>query len=130
VAKPGLDGHDRGAHLIARLLRDSGMEVIYGGLRQTPPMIVSTAVAEDVDIIGLSILTGGHLGLTRKVLEQLAMNNAADIPVVVGGVIPDEDIPTLQDIGAAAVFPNTTPHDHIPTQIRAIVEQRRADRDS
>jgi methylmalonyl-CoA mutase C-terminal domain/subunit len=108
MAKPGLDGHDRGAKVVARLLRDAGHEVIYTGIRQRPDEIAAAAVAEDVAIVGLSILSGAHLGLTRKVIAALESRGAPDIPVVVGGTIPASDIPTLLDAGAAAVFPTGT----------------------
>lgn len=121
VAKPGLDGHDRGAHLIARTLRDAGMEVIYGGIRQTPAMIAATAVDEDVQLVGLSILAGGHMGLTKRVLAALEEAGAGDIPVVVGGVIPDEDIPVLKEMGVAAVFPSSTMLADIVEQVRALL---------
>jgi len=104
VAKPGLDGHDRGAKVIARALRDAGMEVIYSGLRQTPEMIVSAALQEDVDAIGMSCLSGAHMHLFTRVMELLREKNAGDILVVGGGIIPDEDIPKLKEAGLAAVF--------------------------
>jgi methylmalonyl-CoA mutase C-terminal domain/subunit len=104
VAKPGLDGHDRGAKIIARALRDAGMEVIYTGLHQTPEMIVSAAVQEDVDAIGLSIMSGAHMTLFPAVLDLLRQNNAADIRVFGGGIIPDDDIPRLKEQGVAALF--------------------------
>ncbi len=109
VAKPGLDGHERGAHVIAYGLRDAGFEVIYTGLRQTPEQIVHTAIQEDVDVVGLSILSGAHLTLAGKVLEGLAAKNAGDIMVIVGGVIPDEDIASLKSIGVREVFTAGTP---------------------
>jgi methylmalonyl-CoA mutase C-terminal domain/subunit len=108
VAKPGLDGHDRGARLISRVLRDAGMEVIYGGLRCTPQMIAAIAVQEDVEIVGLSILTGGHLGLVNRTIAALAAADCAAI-VVVGGVIPHDDIEALHAMGVSAVFPSSTP---------------------
>jgi methylmalonyl-CoA mutase C-terminal domain/subunit len=104
VAKPGLDGHDRGAKVIARALRDAGMEVIYSGLRQTPEMIVSAALQEDVDAIGMSCLSGAHMHLFTRVMELLREKNATDILVMGGGIIPDEDIPKLKEAGLAAVF--------------------------
>lgn len=125
VAKPGLDGHDRGAHLIARVLRDAGMEVIYGGLRQTPEMIVATALAEDVQVIGLSILAGGHLGLAAKVVAQLHEAGIDDIAVVVGGVIPNEDIPSLEKMGIAAVFPSSTPLREIVERVQELADRPR-----
>jgi methylmalonyl-CoA mutase, C-terminal domain len=104
VAKPGLDGHERGAHIVAYGLRDAGFEVIYTGLRQTAGQIASTAVQEDVDVVGLSILSGAHLSLTAKVMDELKAQNAADIMVIVGGVIPAEDIAALKEIGVREVF--------------------------
>ena len=104
VAKPGLDGHDRGAKVIARALRDAGMEVIYTGLHQTPEQIVDTAIQEDADAIGLSILSGAHNTLFARVLELLRERDAADIKVFGGGIIPDEDIPLLEEMGVAKVF--------------------------
>jgi len=104
IAKPGLDGHDRGAKVIARALRDAGMEVIYTGLRQTPEQIVETAIQEDVDVIGLSILSGAHTHLFPKVMKLLKENNIEDIIVMGGGVIPEEDIPELKKIGIAEIF--------------------------
>ena len=104
IGKPGLDGHDRGAKVIARALRDSGMEVIYTGLRQTPEMIVSAALQEDVDVIGLSILSGAHMTLLPRIMTLLRENDMEDIPVFVGGIIPDDDARALQDEGVVAVF--------------------------
>jgi methylmalonyl-CoA mutase C-terminal domain/subunit len=104
IGKPGLDGHDRGAKVVARALRDAGMEVIYTGLRQTPEMIVEAALQEDVDGIGLSILSGAHLLLVERVMALLAENDMADVPLFVGGIIPDEDVGTLQAMGVTAVF--------------------------
>lgn len=121
VAKPGLDGHDRGAKIIARLLRDAGMEVIYTGLRQTPEQIVHAAVQEDVDVVGLSILSGAHLALTEKVIQELKKEDVADKRVVVGGTIQKQDIPKLHALGVAAVFPVRTPLDEIPDAIRRVV---------
>ena len=109
VAKPGLDGHDRGAKVIARALRDSGMEVIYTGLRQTPEMIVEAALQEDVDVVGLSILSGAHGTLVPRVLQLLREKGLGQVRVFVGGIIPEADIPALQAAGVAAVFgPGTT----------------------
>ena len=114
VAKPGLDGHDRGAKVVARALRDAGMEVIYTGLRQTPEQIVETALQEDVDVIGLSCLSGAHNHLFPAVVELLKKGNAADIMVVGGGVIPDDDIPGLKENGVREIFtPGTTTTDII-----------------
>ncbi|MGN6089603.1 MAG: cobalamin B12-binding domain-containing protein [Actinomycetales bacterium] len=109
VAKPGLDGHDRGAKVVARALRDAGMEVIYTGLHQTPEQIVETAIQEDADAIGLSVLSGAHMTLFAKVVELLRQRDAADITVFGGGIIPEADIPELQAMGVAGVFtPGTT----------------------
>ena len=122
VAKPGLDGHDRGAKVVARALRDAGMEVIYTGLRQTPEQIVSAAVQEDVDCVALSILSGAHNHLFPKVVELLRAKGADDVLVVGGGVIPDEDIPGLIAAGIAGVFtpgtPTTTTAEFIRTNIK------------
>src|SRR5690349_3835369 len=109
VAKPGLDGHDRGALVVAKALRDAGMEVIYTGLRQTPQQIVATAIQEDVDAIGLSSLSGAHMHLFPEVVRLLNEQQAGDILVVGGGVIPDEDIPQLLEAGIAGVFTPGTP---------------------
>ncbi len=104
IAKPGLDGHDRGAKVVARALRDAGMEVIYTGLRQTPEMIVSAAIQEDVDAIGLSILSGAHMHYFKEVKRLLDEQGASDILLFGGGIIPDEDVPKLKELGVAAVF--------------------------
>ena len=109
VAKPGLDGHDRGAKVVARALRDAGMEVIYTGLRQTAEQIVETALQEDVDVVGLSILSGAHMTLVPRVVNMLKENKADDVLITVGGIIPDEDVPRLKELGVAEVFgPGTT----------------------
>ena len=104
VAKPGLDGHDRGAKVVARALRDAGMEVIYTGLHQTPEQIVEAAIQEDADVVGLSVLSGAHLTLFARVVELLAQRDAGDIVVFGGGIIPDDDIPQLEALGVAKVF--------------------------
>ena len=104
VAKPGLDGHDRGAKVVARALRDAGMEVIYTGIRQTPEMIVEAAIQEDVDVVGLSILSGAHLELFPPIINGLKSKGVTDVPVIAGGIIPDEDIPALKQLGIKAVF--------------------------
>jgi len=109
VAKPGLDGHDRGAKVIARALRDAGMEVIYTGLRQTPEMVVSAALQEDVDVIGLSILSGAHNAIVPRVADLLKQNKMDDVLLLVGGIIPDQDIEGLKKSGVAAIF---QPHGH------------------
>ncbi len=104
VGKPGLDGHDRGAKIVARALRDAGHEVIYTGLHQTPEQIVETAIQEDADLIGLSVLSGAHMTLFKRLLELLAERDASDIVVFGGGIIPDEDVPLLEELGVAKVF--------------------------
>jgi methylmalonyl-CoA mutase C-terminal domain/subunit len=109
IAKPGLDGHDRGARVIARALRDAGMEVIYTGLRQTPEQIVAAALQEDADVIGLSILSGAHMHICPRVMTLLAEQGLSDVLVVVGGIIPDVDIPKLQEMGVRGIFLPGTP---------------------
>jgi methylmalonyl-CoA mutase, C-terminal domain len=104
VAKPGLDGHDRGAKVVARALRDAGHEVIYTGLHQTPEQIVETAIQEDADLIGLSVLSGAHMSLFRRLTELLAERDARDIVVFGGGIVPEEDLPALAEIGVAKIF--------------------------
>src|SRR5581483_3987593 len=112
VAKPGLDGHDRGAKVVARAMRDAGMEVIYTGIRQTPEMIAEAAVQEDVDVIGLSILSGAHLELFPRITELLKQKGKDDVLLVAGGIIPDEDIPKLNELGFKGVFgPGTNTND-------------------
>ena len=113
IAKPGLDGHDRGAKVIARALRDAGIEVIYTGLRQTPEMIAEAALQEDVDAIGLSILSGAHMALVPRVLELLKAQGQSGVPLLLGGIIPDEDIPELKQQGVAAIFGPGTTHDAV-----------------
>lgn len=125
VAKPGLDGHDRGAKVIARGLRDAGMEVIYTGLRQTPEMIVEAALQEDVDAIGLSILSGAHMPLVSRIMELMAENDMLDIPVFLGGIVPDEDIPRLKETGVTAVFGPGANLDDVIAQFRAAIAARR-----
>src|SRR5260221_5105614 len=115
IAKPGLDGHDRGAKIIARALRDAGMEVIYTGLRQTPEMIASAAVQEDVDVIGLSILSGAHNTLCPQLMSLLRDKGMDDVTVVLGGIIPEADIPALKKVGIAEIFlPGTSTQDIVP----------------
>ena len=109
IAKPGLDGHDRGAKVIARALRDAGMEVIYTGLRQTPEQIVAAALQEDADVIGLSILSGAHMHICPRIVELLRERSMADVLVVVGGIIPDVDIPKLNELGITGIFLPGTP---------------------
>jgi len=104
VAKPGLDGHDRGAKVVARALRDAGMEVIYTGLRQTPEMIAEAALQEDVDVVGLSILSGAHMALAPRVLELLKANGQSRVRVFIGGIVPDEDVPRLKEMGVTGIY--------------------------
>src|SRR4051812_25164498 len=118
VAKPGLDGHDRGAKIIARALRDAGMEVIYTGLHQTPEQIVATAIQEDADALGLSILSGAHMTLVPRVVELLKEEGAEDVIVTVGGTIPNDDIPELEKLGVAKVFTPGSSTDEIVDYIR------------
>jgi methylmalonyl-CoA mutase C-terminal domain/subunit len=124
VAKPGLDGHDRGAKVIARALRDAGMEVIYTGLRQTPEMVVSAALQEDVDVIGLSILSGAHNAIVPRVHDLLQQNKMDDVLLLVGGIIPDQDIDGLKKNGATGIFQPGTPMDEIIEFIRKNVKPR------
>jgi methylmalonyl-CoA mutase C-terminal domain/subunit len=121
IAKPGLDGHDRGAKVVARALRDAGMEVIYTGLRQTPTMIAEAALQEDVDVVGLSILSGAHMALVPRVLEALRERDMEDVPIFVGGIIPADDVPALEELGVYAVFGPGTETDVIATSIREVV---------
>ncbi len=121
VAKPGLDGHDRGAKIIARALRDAGMEVIYTGLHQTPEQIVETVLQEDADAVGLSILSGAHMTLVPRVVELLREQEAGDVVVTVGGTIPAQDIPELKELGVAAVFTPGAPTSDIIEFIRGAV---------
>jgi methylmalonyl-CoA mutase C-terminal domain/subunit len=124
IAKPGLDGHDRGAKVIARALRDAGMEVIYTGLRQTPEQIAAAALQEDADVIGLSILSGAHNHIAPRLMELLKASGMDDVLVVIGGIIPDVDIPRLKDLGVKGVFLPGTPMREIVDFIRANVRQR------
>ena len=121
VAKPGLDGHDRGAKIIARALRDAGMEVIYTGLHQTPEQIVETVIQEDADAVGLSILSGAHMTLVPKVIELLRAQDAGDVIVTVGGTIPAQDIPELKELGVAEVFTPGAPTQAIIDYIQGAV---------
>jgi methylmalonyl-CoA mutase, C-terminal domain len=121
IAKPGLDGHDRGAKVIARALRDAGMEVVYTGLHQTPEQIVQTVIQEDADAVGLSILSGAHMTLFKRVLELLAENEAQDVVVFGGGIVPDEDIPELEAIGVAKIFTPGATMDDIVEWVRTNV---------
>src|SRR5580700_1966290 len=124
VAKPGLDGHDRGAKVIARALRDAGMEVIYTGLRQTPEMIVTAALQEDVQVIGLSILSGAHNAIVPRVTDLLKQNKMDDVILLVGGIIPDQDIDSLKKSGVAGIFQPGTAMDDIVKFIRENVKPR------
>src|ERR687890_1061189 len=124
IAKPGLDGHDRGAKVIARALRDAGMEVIYTGLRQTPEQIVGAALQEDADVIGLSILSGAHMHICPRVMELLREKGLEDVTVVVGGIIPDVDIAKLQQIGVRGIFLPGSPMQQIIEFIQANVRPR------
>ncbi|MGH3386208.1 MAG: cobalamin-dependent protein [Nocardioidaceae bacterium] len=121
IAKPGLDGHDRGAKVVARALRDAGFEVIYSGIRQRPSEIAAVAVDEDVDVVGLSVLSGAHLGLTRKVVAALSDRDASDIPLVVGGTIPARDHARLIEAGVAAVFATGTTKAEIVAGIQRVL---------
>lgn len=124
VAKPGLDGHDRGAKVIARALRDAGMEVVYTGLRQTPEMIVNAALQEDVQVIGLSILSGAHNAIVPRVMELLREKEMTDVVVVVGGIVPDQDVEALKREGVAAVFQPGASLEQIVEFIRSSVPER------
>jgi methylmalonyl-CoA mutase C-terminal domain/subunit len=124
IAKPGLDGHDRGAKVIARALRDAGMEVVYTGLRQTPEQIVTAALQEDADVVGLSILSGAHNHIAPRLMELLKANGLDDVLVVIGGIIPDVDVPRLQAIGVKGVFLPGTPMKDIIEFINANVRMR------
>ena len=126
IAKPGLDGHDRGAKIIARALRDAGMEVIYTGIRQTPKMIVEAALEEDVDVIGLSILSGAHVDLFPQIFQELGSNDMDDVPIIAGGIIPESDRSALESLGVRAIYgPGTT-----TTQIIECVRQLASERES
>ena len=124
IAKPGLDGHDRGAKVIARALRDAGMEVVYTGLRQTPEQIVAAALQEDADVIGLSILSGAHMHICPRVMELLKEKGLDDVLVVIGGIIPDVDIPKLQEMGIKGIFLPGSPMQEIIDYINANVRRR------
>jgi methylmalonyl-CoA mutase C-terminal domain/subunit len=124
VAKPGLDGHDRGAKIVARALRDAGFEVIFTGIRQRIEDIVSIALQEDVAVVGLSILSGAHLALTQRTVDALRAADAGDIAVIVGGTIPLSDVPKLMEVGAAAVFPTGTSLDTLVRDVRALTSEQ------
>ncbi len=121
IAKPGLDGHDRGAKVVARALRDAGMEVIYTGLRQTPEMVAEAALQEDVDAVGLSILSGAHMGLVPRIMDLLKAEGMGGVHVFLGGIIPEEDIPELKACGVAEVYGPGTSTEKIVTDIQAAV---------
>ena len=124
VAKPGLDGHDRGAKVVARALRDAGMEVIYTGLRQTPEMIAEAALQEDVDVVGLSILSGAHMALAPRILELLKANGQTHVKVFLGGIIPDEDQPRLKEMGVTGVYGPGASTEDIVKDIRATASDK------
>jgi methylmalonyl-CoA mutase C-terminal domain/subunit len=124
IAKPGLDGHDRGAKIVALALRDAGMEVVYTGLHQTVEQIVKTAIQEAVDIIGLSIMSGAHLPICKKLLNQMQTENMQDIAVVVGGVIPARDVQALKTLGIQGIFPGGTPFEVFIEEIKKISQQQ------
>jgi methylmalonyl-CoA mutase C-terminal domain/subunit len=126
VAKPGLDGHDRGAKVVARALRDAGMEVIYTGLRQTPEMIAEAALQEDVDVVGLSILSGAHMALAPRIMELLKANGQSQVKVFIGGIVPDEDIPRLKELGIAGVYGPGASTETIVKEIREAVTVSRS----
>jgi len=124
IAKPGLDGHDRGAKVIARALRDAGMEVIYTGLRQTPEMIAEAALQEDVDVVGLSILSGAHMAIVPRVMALLRENGQEDVAVLLGGIIPDEDVPALEEMGIVGIFGPGTSTETIIDCVRKVARKR------
>ncbi len=126
VAKPGLDGHDRGAKVVARALRDAGMEVVYTGLRQTPEMIAEAALQEDVDVVGLSILSGAHMALAPRIMELLKANGQDQVKVFIGGIVPDEDIPRLKELGITGVYGPGASTETIVRDIREAVHQTQA----
>jgi methylmalonyl-CoA mutase C-terminal domain/subunit len=125
VAKPGLDSHDRGAKIVARAFRDAGMEVIYTGLRQTPEQIAETALQEDVDVLGLSILSGAHMTLFPKIMKLLKQEDLSDVVVFAGGIIPEEDIPALKKLGIVEIFGPGTPTDTIVGFVKSRLEKNR-----
>ncbi len=128
IAKPGLDGHDRGAKVVARALRDAGMEVIYTGLRQTPEMVVESALQEDVDAIGLSILSGAHLPLVERIMALLGQNDMLDVPVFLGGIVPPDDLPALKEMGVAGVFGPGASTGEIVTFIWEVLAAKQGDK--
>ncbi len=122
VAKPGLDGHDRGAKVVARALRDAGMEVVYTGLRQTPEMIAEAALQEDVDVVGLSILSGAHMALAPRIMDLLRSNGQSNVHVFIGGIVPDEDIPRLKALGIRGIYGPGASTEDIVRDVRDAVE--------
>jgi methylmalonyl-CoA mutase C-terminal domain/subunit len=124
VAKPGLDGHDRGAKVIARAFRDAGFEVIYTGLRQTPEQVVNAALQEDVDVVGLSVLSGAHMTLCPRIMELMKKEGLDDVMVVIGGIIPDQDIPRLKEIGVAEIFQPGASTEDIVAYVRENVRKK------
>ena len=126
IAKPGLDGHESGAKVIARALAEAGMEVVYTGTRQTPDMIVNTALQEDVDIVGLSILSGAHKELCSRIISLLNEKGVEDIPVIIGGIIPDSDVPELTRMGIKGVFGPGTNTDHVVISVKELVSDQRS----
>ncbi len=123
IAKPGLDGHDRGAKVVARALRDAGMEVIYTGLRQTPEMVAEAALQEDVGVVGLSILSGAHLALVPRVVEELQKRGMGDVPLFIGGIVPPDDIPLLKQMGVRGIFGPGTNTQIVVDFIRQVTEE-------
>jgi methylmalonyl-CoA mutase cobalamin-binding domain/chain len=126
IAKVGLDGHDRGAKVVARCLRDAGMEVIYTGLHRTPEEVVAAAVQEDVDVLGISLLSGAHMTLVPKIVELMRQARADDVRLVVGGVVPDEDVPALRAMGVADVILQDTPPDEVVARVRSLAASETA----
>ncbi len=126
VAKPGLDGHDRGAKVVARALRDAGMEVVYTGLRQTPEMIAEAALQEDVDVVGLSILSGAHMALAPRIMDLLKANGQSDVLVFIGGIVPDDDMPRLKELGITGIFGPGASTEDIIKDIRFAVQRQRS----
>lgn len=122
IAKPGLDGHDRGAKVVARALRDAGMEVIYTGLRQTPEMIAEAALQEDADAVGLSILSGAHMAIVPKIVELLKANGQENVKIFLGGIIPDEDMPKLKELGVSGVYGPGTSTEFIVSDVRSLIK--------
>ncbi|MDF1512917.1 MAG: cobalamin B12-binding domain-containing protein [Anaerolineae bacterium] len=124
IAKPGLDGHDRGAKVVSRALRDAGMEVIYTGLRQTPSMIAETALQEDVDVVGLSILSGAHMALVPRIIDEMRQRDITDVPVFLGGIIPEDDMPELLTMGVKGIFgPGTNTQSIVAFIRQAMMEE-------